>query len=250
MQSAELRQEHIGFQANLYESNNPTRRWLHNTRRTWVMQAIDRVSPANPCYFEIGVGCGIYTHHLAQRGTVFAIDINKDFVTVANTMPGVRATVADITTDRFPPLHDVALCSEVLEHVLDSASALKNIFASLKPGGVLVLTTPNSFSTVELTARLLSFGPIVKMARFIYGESVDDLGHINRMTQKRLRQQITDAGFSIEEQTNITFYLPVIAEFMGNTGTKICQWIGRKLSNSRFAWLLWTQCWILRRPVA
>ena len=39
MSVAELRQEHIDFQSNLYESSNPTRRWLHNARRNWVQRA-------------------------------------------------------------------------------------------------------------------------------------------------------------------------------------------------------------------
>lgn len=248
MSAAELRQEHIAFQANLYESNNPTRRWLHNVRRDWVMRAIDQVAPSQPHFLEIGIGCGIYTQLMASRGKVFATDINSAFVEAANQIPNVVARVSDITTDHFDPVHDVALCSEVLEHVPDSASALKNIYASLKPGGYLVLTTPNSYSTVELTARLLSFGPVVKLARLIYGESVDDLGHINRMTRSQLRIQIDAAGFEVVRQENIAFYLPAIAEFCGEPGTRICQWFARRLAGTRLAPLLWTQCWVLRRP--
>ena len=187
---------------------------------------------------------------MAERGKVFAVDINPSFVDAANAMPNVVAQVADITMDAFDPVHDVALCSEVLEHVPDSASALKNIFASLKPGGYLVLTTPNSYSTVELTARLLSFGPIVKLARWIYGESVDDLGHINRMTRTQLRAQIDAAGFEVIRQENIAFYLPGVAEFMGEAGTRICQWFAQALAGTRLSGLLWTQCWVLRRPKA
>ena len=250
MSVAELRQEHIDFQSNLYESSNPTRRWLHNARRNWVMRALNQVSPSQPHYYEIGIGCGIYTNLMAQRGKVFAVDINPSFVDAANAMPNVVAQVADITKDAFDPVHDVALCSEVLEHVPDSASALKNIFASLKPGGYLVLTTPNSYSTVELTARLLSFGPIVKLARWIYGESVDDLGHINRMTRTQLRTQIDAAGFEVIRQENIAFYIPGVAEFMGETGTRICQWFAQALAGTRLSGLLWTQCWVLRRPKA
>ena len=248
MSVAELRQEHIDFQSKLYESSNPTRRWLHNARRDWVMRALNQVTPSQPHFYEIGIGCGIYTSLMAQRGMVFAVDINQSFVDAANMMPNVVAQAADITKDAFDPTHDVALCSEVLEHVPDSASALKNIVASLKPGGYLILTTPNSYSTVELTARLLSFGPIVKLARWIYGESVDDLGHINRMTRTQLRAQIDAAGFEVIRQENIAFYIPGVAEFMGETGTQICKWFARTLAGTRFSGLLWTQCWVLRRP--
>lgn len=250
MPAAELCQEHIAFQANLYESKNPTRRWLHNARRDWVLRALDQVAPSPAVFLEVGIGCGIYTEVMAKRGHVVAIDINPTFVDAANCLPNVTAKVADITATDLGPIHDVALCSEVLEHVIDSRSSLKNLYASLKPGGFLVLSTPNSYSTVELVARLLTFKPVVELARLIYGESVDDLGHINRMTRTQLRRQIDDAGFEVIQQENVAFYIPVIAEFGGATGAKLCQWFAKKLAPTRFAALLWTQCWVLRRPQA
>lgn len=245
---SELRQAHLPFQAMLYQSRNPTRRWLHTVRTEWVNMALEQVSGRAPHILEIGIGCGVYTRQLASQGTVLAIDINPTFVAAASLMPNVIARVADITRERFAPEHDVALCSEVLEHVVDSSTALKNIYASLKPGGFLVLTTPNAYSTVELAARLLCFAPIQKLARMIYGESVDDLGHINRMTRTQLRAQITAAGFLVLRQADIAFYLPGIAEFCGARGLRLCQWLGRKLAGTRLSFLLWTQCWVLCRP--
>jgi 2-polyprenyl-3-methyl-5-hydroxy-6-metoxy-1,4-benzoquinol methylase len=250
MQTGKLRQDHLAFQANLYESANPTRRWLHNVRRDWIMRALCRVAPFQPHFLEVGMGCGVYTRWMAARGIVCTIDINESFVATAQRIPNVTARVADITVDCFDPIHDVALCSEVLEHVLDSASALKNIHASLKPGGYLILTTPNSYSTVELTARLLAFKPIVKIARIVYGESVDDLGHINRMTRTQLRAQIVEAGFKVIGEEHIAFYLPLIAEFGGEAGARLCRWLAGWLRGTRFTALLWTQCWVLRRPPA
>ena len=132
MTVAELRQENIAFQSNLYESNNSTRRWLHNIRREWVISVLTEVAPVQAVFLEIGIGCGIYTSLMAARGKVFAVDINPSFVAAANTLPNVVAQVADVTQDRFSPVHDVALCSEVIEHVPDSVSALKNIFASFR----------------------------------------------------------------------------------------------------------------------
>lgn len=251
--SVHLRQEHIAFQANLYESKNPTRRWLHQARRNWVQNALHdlaRSRSRRPCFLEVGIGCGIYTHFLAKQGKVFAIDINPAFVDAANRIPNVQAEVADVTSTRFEAKHDIALCSEVIEHLPPSLSqaALCNIFASLKPGGYLVLTTPNSYSTVELTARLLAFKPVVKLARRVYGESVDDLGHTNRLTCRKLRKQIASAGFEIVRQHNLAFYLPGIAEFGGEAGVRFCRWAGRRIARSPLRSLLWTQCWVLRRP--
>ena len=164
-------------------------------------------------------------------------------------MRNVIAHVADITTTSLAPIHDIAVCSEVLEHVPDSRSSLKNIYSSLKPGGYLVLTTPNSYSTMELTARLLAFGPVVKLAKLVYGEPVDDLGHINRMTRQQLQDQIHASGFEVIRQDNVAFYLPLIAEFGGHCGASICQWLAKRLERSPLSSLLWTQCWLLRRPL-
>ena len=250
MQTAELRQEHIQFQSNLYESNNPTRRCLHNARRDWVLKTLEQIPVESPIYLEIGIGCGIYTQLMAKRGNVVAIDINPAFVDLANQMRNVVAHVADITSTSLSPIHDIAVCSEVLEHVPDSRSSLKNIYASLKPGGYLVLTTPNSFSTMELMSRLLAFGTVVKLAKLVYSEPVDDLGHINRMTRRQLRSQIRSAGFEVVRQDNVAFYLPLIAEFGGRTGASICQCLARLLARSPLSSLLWTQCWLLRRPLA
>lgn len=246
--TATLRQEDIAFQSNLYESSNPTRRWLHNARREWVLQTIQQLVPSQPFFLEIGIGCGIYTTWMAQRGKVTALDINPDFVNAANQLPYVRAQVANIMTTVFPPSHDVALCSEVIEHIPDSQAALRNIRASLKPGGYLVLTTPNSYSTMELAARMLAYGPVVKLAQKIYGESVADLGHINRLTHQELRAQIDAAGLTVVRQTDVAFYIPVVAEFFGETGQRICQWFANRLRGTALSGLLWTQCWVLRRP--
>lgn len=70
---------------------------------------------------------------MAKRGNV-AVDINPAFVDLANQMRNVIAHVADITTTSLAPIHDIAVCSEVLEHVPDPRSSLKNIYSSLKPG--------------------------------------------------------------------------------------------------------------------
>ena len=100
MSVAELRQEDIAFQANLYESSNPTRRWLHNARREWITHALYQVARDKAAYLEIGIGCGIYTQLMAKRGPVTAVDINSAFVSAANQLHNVSARIADITTPK------------------------------------------------------------------------------------------------------------------------------------------------------
>jgi len=68
---------------------------------------------------------------------------------------------------------DLAVCSEVLEHVPDAVQVLKNIHASLKEGGLLHLSVPS--------------GPI-----FSYDHR---LGHLRHYSPTLLEKQLAEAGF-------------------------------------------------------
>jgi 2-polyprenyl-3-methyl-5-hydroxy-6-metoxy-1,4-benzoquinol methylase len=253
MPTTHLGQSYTDFQGNHYQSKNPTRRWLHGIRGKWIQTTIAELpKPEKRCpqIFEAGIGCGLYTRWLATQGEVFAIDINPDFVDAAHEIDGVVARVADITFEGGAEMHDIALCADVLQQVNDTQAALRQLYFSLSPGGVLVLTTQNAYSTVELAARLLSFKPMKKLAQFIYQEPVSDLGHINRMTRSQLLKEILRTGFEVIRQDNLGFYLPFVSEFGGKAGLWLCQWIARRLEGSRLSWMLWTQCWVLRRPLA
>lgn len=248
MSAPTLRQKDLAFQANLYQSANPTRHYLHNVRRRWVLATLERVRSPGSRFLEVGIGCGVYTRAMSTWGPVTAIDINPGFVEAARQLPGVQALLGDICQQAVPGQYDVALCSEVLEHVPDSASALRHILASLRPGGHLVMTTPNAYSSLELVARLLSWPLVARLARRLYGEPVDDLGHINRMTRQQVRKQLLAAGFEVVQRQDMALYLPLVAEFGGARGAALCQWLERRLQSGPLSWLLWTQCWVVRKP--
>lgn len=243
------RQEHIAFQANLYSDPNPTRRNLHGTRRDWVEAAVREFVRPGSKVLEVGVGCGIFTQFLSRTGAeITAVDINPDFIDGVSSLTNVKAYVKDATKPLGLEPQDVALSSEVLEHVPPSGSLdmLKAVKASLKPGGVFVLTTPQRYATMELAARMLRFPPILALARKIYG-SADELGHINLLTAPALRKQLAEAGFTIERETRFGFYLPVVAEFGGQAGRSVLVAIERAIRRVPvLRGLLWTQAYILR----
>jgi SAM-dependent methyltransferase len=247
-----LGQADVAFQANLYAHPNPTRRWLHGARHQWVTTALERYSPPGGAQaFEVGVGCGTYTAALARRGLrVLAIDINASFLRAVEHLPGVTTLLADATGGLPFRGAALALCSEVLEHVPPDRSLLllRSLHDALAPGGVLILTTPQAFSTMELTAGLLRFSPVLALARKLYG-TVDELGHINLHTRRSLRRQLREAGFEIVQSDVLAFYLPVLAEFAGETGRKAAELLAALLRRlPLLSSLLWTQAYVLRRP--
>ncbi len=245
-------QSDIDFQKNLYHNPNPTRCWLHNSRREWVMSAIDRYTPAgNEKVLEIGVGCGVFTKHLSQRGCrVFAVDINQDFLDAVKKLPGVVTSYHDATEGLLQNAFQVAVCTEVIEHVPRERSLLllKGIYGGLKPGGVLILSTPQAFSTMELAARCLRIKPMLALARRIYG-TVDELGHINLLTRWGLKRQIAMAGFRIIEENRIGLYVPLLAEAGGGAGLRAARFLAAALRHvPLLSGLLWTQCYVLQKP--
>lgn len=246
-----LKQEDVHFQANLYSSANPTRRWLHQSRRNWILSKLDEIPESSAkSAIEIGIGCGIFTEHLSRLfGSVSAVDINQEFVEKVTMLPRVTAYFADILHFEEEARYDAALCSEVIEHISDSSAALRNIYRALKPGGVLILTTPHRYSTMEIFARALSFRPVVWLAQRVYGEAVADLGHINRLSRRQLQGQISSAGFEIAESFDCGLYLPILAETCGEMGRRIAEKIEQKFRCGNLtSQLLWTQCHVLRKP--
>ncbi len=248
--AAAPRQGDIAFQANLYDDPNPTRRGLHRARRAWVEEAVDEFLPPAGTAIEVGIGCGLFTRFIAGRGgAVTAVDINPAFVDGVRDVAGVRAVLTDATQKMALGEHDLALCTEVLEHVPPASSLgmLRALADALRPGGVLVLTTPQAFSVVELFARLLRFPPFLALAKQLYGVA-DELGHINLLTARQLHAQIEQAGFMIERESRFGFYLPGIAEFGGIAGQRVLTSVGNRLSKvAGLRALLWTQAYVLRK---
>lgn len=240
----------VAFQARLYSDPNPTRRGLHIARRDWVLGLAMAHSGRGDRVLEVGVGCGVFTAELSRAGRrISAVDINRAFLSNVGSLANVETHCLDATRELGLGAHDLAICSEVLEHVPPEGSRgmLEALHDALRPGGVLILSTPQSYSTVELMARLLRFGPILALARRLYG-SADELGHINLLTAPALRRQIEATGFEVVGHSRFGFYLPAVAEFGGSAGARLLAATGRVLARiPLLRGLLWTQGWVLRR---
>lgn len=241
----------IKLQETLYTSANPTRRWLHCTRRDWIKNALHRYSLINRGRaLEVGPGSGIYLPVLAHLfHEVIAMDLEPVFLehakTFTGTYPNIHLILGSITKADFLDNHfDLILCTEVIEHIANSFAAFKEMYRLLKPGGILVCSTPQRYSTLELMGKIAFKPGIINLIRLIYREPILETGHINLMTEKQLWDQMESAGFQIREYFKSGLYLPLIAEFMGSFGLRLEQWLESKLCHGPFEGLLWTQYYI------
>ncbi|XP_046670864.1 ubiquinone biosynthesis O-methyltransferase-like isoform X2 [Homalodisca vitripennis] len=102
---------------------------------------------------DIGCGGGILTEALARLGgSVTGIDPSEQLIAVARahtlsqpnaTPPSYTATTVEEYAPSVMAQYDVAVASEVIEHVPDKDSFLAATVATLKLGGSVFLTTPN-----------------------------------------------------------------------------------------------------------
>ncbi len=105
---------------------------------------------------------------------------------------------------------DTIICHQVIEHV-DDAKALAELYRILKPGGLVLLTTPviegweDTYENPEITTRkgrILHFGQ----------------GDHTRFYGRDFRHRITDAGFVLEEYTAME---PNVSDYALERGGKL-----------------------------
>jgi SAM-dependent methyltransferase len=105
--------------------------------------------------WALDVGCrdGFYSRLLKQKGyRVVSIDIQKRYD---------KTMLADANKE-LPFQNDVfslIWCSEVIEHLDDVEETLKRFYRVLKPGGEMILTTPNSYFWFFRIAGILGLPP-------------------------------------------------------------------------------------------
>jgi 2-polyprenyl-3-methyl-5-hydroxy-6-metoxy-1,4-benzoquinol methylase len=96
---------------------------------------------------DVGCAQGTLALLLAERGhTVLAVDIRPQFLAYARsryTQGDVRFMVANALEDELPGAHDLIFANQIIEHLVYPATFLPRLWLLLKPGGRLVITTPN-----------------------------------------------------------------------------------------------------------
>ena len=150
-----MKNDLLHHQQTLYNSKNPTRRWLHCTRRDWIISAINKYAgKKNIVSLEIGPGSGVYLPALSKISKkVTALDIEMQYLNNALILQkeygNIEIMTSDILHNTIPDkTYDLILCSEVIEHIKEAPKAIKEIYRILKPGGIFILSTPQKFSVI------------------------------------------------------------------------------------------------------
>jgi len=125
------------------------RSWhVHKELRAWAKNKTGEVN-----IFDAGAGFGQYSFWLSKfsaKWKILAVDVKDEQVADCNNFfkaigkaEQVKFEVGDLTKYQKPNAFDLAISVDVMEHILEDIEVFKNIHASLKQGGMLLISTPS-----------------------------------------------------------------------------------------------------------
>jgi 2-polyprenyl-3-methyl-5-hydroxy-6-metoxy-1,4-benzoquinol methylase len=127
---------------------------------------------------DVGCGSGRLSKTLLDKGcSVVAIDTDWKAVEIAKKK-GITAFVSDVNKWTTDEKFDCIILGDVLEHIEDDKSALRKIYAMLKPKGCILVNVPSY--------------------QFLFSKHDVALGHKRRYSDKELKTKLEASGFKIE----------------------------------------------------
>lgn len=122
-----------------------------------------------------------------------------DYTDTLMRLNDVQVDVVDLNTEKLPyqdATYDLVTCTEVLEHLEHYRETIREVYRTLKEGGVFVLTTPNILNLKSRVRFMVTgfynlFGPLHFNESALHTTG----GHINPIGLYFLVHSLKDAGF-------------------------------------------------------
>lgn len=125
------------------------RAWhVHKELRWWMKNSASQKE-----ILDAGAGYGQYTYWISSKlpqSNIYAVDVKEEQVADCNQFfksigrgNNVKFVVDDLTIYKADNKYDLVISVDVMEHILEDVQVFRNFVASLKPGGMLIVSTPS-----------------------------------------------------------------------------------------------------------
>jgi 2-polyprenyl-3-methyl-5-hydroxy-6-metoxy-1,4-benzoquinol methylase len=196
------------YQHRAARSSSAVQRFWHAAKKL----VVDEMLPPSRGDFVIDAGCGsgVIADHLASSGAeVVAIDANPEAIGFASSafqrpnLRFVRGLVDDDLALERPV--DKFYSLEVIEHIYrpQGLAMLRNFHRLLRPGGRVLITTPNYRSLWPLLEWSLDALRLVP--------TMADEQHVEHYHRGKLRRLGEEAGLEVDAIRTVCFLSPWIA---------------------------------------
>lgn len=164
--------------------------WWFAGRRAVILAALQRFVRPGSRVLDFGCGAGGLTVEIARTYDVMGVDFSAPPLEVARSR-GLSVQLLK-STDALPTGFDAACAFDVIEHVDDDSAELRRLAASLRPGGVVMVTVP--------------------AYRMLWGRMDEVAGHLRRYRLRGLDRVVRAAGLTRLHASYFNMWLfPAIA---------------------------------------
>lgn len=129
------------------------RSWhINKELKKWANQNRANQNRAERKVLDAGSGFGQYVFRMARKNPqwhITGLDVKEEQIDDCNRFfekigfENVRFQVADLTRLDYEQEFDMILCVDVMEHIEADVQVLENYYRALKPGGMLLISTPS-----------------------------------------------------------------------------------------------------------
>jgi 2-polyprenyl-3-methyl-5-hydroxy-6-metoxy-1,4-benzoquinol methylase len=197
----EVRAGELDELALTYEHPEPYKRFFYGALFRAVLGALG--PQAGEEILEVGCGSGAYTRELVERGArVTATEVAPGPLAQVRRNLGPLGVETDLRIEDAQRLSlrdeqfDKVLLSEVIEHVPEPGRAIAEAARVLRPGGLLVVSTPSRLSPMNLAYALKR-----RVRRYGFNE------HLHELTPGSFRR-LVDGHLDVEGLAFANFVLP------------------------------------------
>jgi SAM-dependent methyltransferase len=208
---------HRNVYARLFGYKGYVGRWLRK-----------RMKP-NDTILDIGCGIGLFLEDLQWCRNRFGIDISPEAISIASKRtPAVEWSTGDFMTLDIHASYDVVTLFDVTEHLPDGAIEKAALF--VKPGGLMILSTPNTRSIGRRIKREKWFG---------YHPT-----HVNLKPPEEWLSIVRSSGFEIVDRRydglwDTPYFIPkIIEQFLVQLPSVLAFNFG-KITNPAFGENIW-----------
>ena len=160
------------------------------------------LSSISPNSRVLDAGCGYDAAVISEYRNLVDEAVGVDLVEEFQTEPGVRTYTANLESLPFEDNYfDVIVSRDAIEHFTDPLKVFRELKRVLKPGGKVIIVTPNKHHYSSIISALLPTSFKKLYLRRVFGEDVyDNFPTLYRCnTQARIRSVARESGLAFEK---------------------------------------------------